>query len=133
MVVGPSGKNADRVTMAMEQARVKVVRVGSAPVAGEKLGSTMPQVVVLVAPTSPPLRDELTDRAAAVGAVVVEIDERLDGDDYEDVINDVITTAITRKMALDDLTPASAGSTATEPPQLLDDEAVDSGWDEDEG
>ncbi len=130
MVVGPSGKNADRVTVAMEQARVRVVRVGSVPVAGEKLGSSMPQVVVLIAPAIPPQRDELGDRAAAVGAVVVEVDERLDGEEYEEVINDIITTAITRKMALDALTPTNTAAFATEPPPTIDDESVDSGWDE---
>lgn len=130
MVVGPSGKNADRVTVAMEQARVKVVRVGSAPIAGEKLGSTMPQVVVLIAPPLPPLRDELTDRAAAVGAVVVEVDERIDGEEYEEIVNDIITTAITRKMALDAVSPTNPAAFATEPPTVLDDESVDSGWDE---
>jgi hypothetical protein len=130
MVVGPSGRNADRVTAAMEQARVRVVRVGSVPVAGEKLGSTMPQVVVLVAPPSPDMREELGDRASAVGAVVVEVTESVDGDDYEEIVNDIITTAITRKMALDALTPTNVAVGQTSPPHALDDDAVDSGWDE---
>jgi hypothetical protein len=108
MVVGPSGPNAERVSKALELARVRIVRVGSAPVACEKLAGAMPQVVILVAPvTQPSARGLLTDRADAVGAIVMEVDPRLEGDEYEDVVNDVITTAITRKMARDDMEPSS--------------------------
>lgn len=145
MVVGQSGKNADRVTAALEQARVRVVRVGSATVACEKLASTMPQVVILVTPMPQASRYELTERSSAVGAVLMEIDERLDGEEYEDVVNDVITTAITRKMARDDIEPSSSNApgpssggpnsrgrsgAVTAPPQVLDDETVDEGWDD---
>ena len=154
MVVGPSGPNADRVTAALEQARVKVVRVGSAPVACEKLAAAMPQVVILVAPQIAPLRADLADRAEAVGAVVMDVDEALDGEAYEDVVNEIITTAITRKMERDEVEPtsvtvdvseappplhANGSSTTTDPPTMvggadpetLDDAAVvDEGWDE---
>lgn len=155
MVVGPSGPNADRVTAALEQARVKVVRVGSAPVACEKLAAAMPQVVILVAPQIAPLRADLADRAEAVGALVVDVDERLEGDAYEDAVNEIITTAITRKMERDDVEPTSRAVGASEPPpsqsqgdahsattdpptmvgradpEVLDDAAVvDDGWDD---
>lgn len=138
--------------MALEQARVKVVRVGSAPVACEKVASTMPQVVILVAPQLDPLRADLVDRAEAVGAVVMDVDAALDGEAYEDVINEIITTAITRKMERDEVEPVTIavgmtepppphanGSAASEPPTMvgkadpatLDDSAVvDDGWDE---
>jgi hypothetical protein len=153
MVVGPSGRNADRVTAALEQARVKVVRVGSAPVACEKLASAMPQVVILVAPQLAPLRADLADRAEAVGAIVMDVDDALEGDAYEDVVNEIITTAITRKMERDEVVPSSGrgasasehppshanGSSATtDPPTMvgnvdpetLDSAVVDDGWDE---
>lgn len=146
MVVGPSGPNADRVTAALEQARVKVVRVGSAPVACEKLASAMPQVVILVAPQIAPLRADLSDRAEAVGAVVMDVDEALEGDAYEDVVNEIITTAITRKMERDEVEPTSGPQSGAEPltsasdpptligkadPAVLDDSAVvDDGWDD---
>ena len=77
MVVGPSGRHAERVTAALELARIRVIRVGSAPVACEKLGSAMPQVVILIAPIVTPLQVALTERADAVGALVTEIDEEL--------------------------------------------------------
>ena len=127
MVVGPGGKNANRVTAALEQARVRVVRVGSAPVACEKLASAMPQVVILVAPAPPHHRAELVDRAHAVGAIVMDVDEHLDGDAYEDVVNDIITTAITRKMARDDVEPTSAPQSGM--PSSEDAGTVDDGWD----
>ena len=155
MVVGPSGANADRVTAALEQARVKVVRVGSAPVACEKLAAAMPQVVILVAPPIGAMRAELADRAEAVGAIVMEVAETLEGDAYEDVVNEIITTAITRKMERDEVEPANravgasdmpppmsgngSSGTTTEPPTMmgradaamLDDSAVvDDGWDD---
>lgn len=154
MVVGPSGPNADRVTAALEQARVKVVRVGSAPVACEKLAGAMPQVVILVAPQIAPLRADLADRAEAVGAVVMDVDAALEGDAYEDVVNEIITTAITRKMERDEVVPtsgvtidvsepppplANGSNRTTDPPTLigkadpevLDEAAVlDDGWDE---
>lgn len=151
MVVGPSGPNADRVTAALEQARVKVVRVGSAPVACEKLASAMPQVVILVAPQIAPLRADLAERAEAVGAIVMDVDDALEGEAYEDVVNEIITTAITRKMERDEVEPTSLAVGATEPPpangpstttdpptmvgradpEVLDDAAVvDDGWDD---
>jgi hypothetical protein len=155
MVVGPSGPNADRVTAALEQARVKVVRVGSAPVACEKLASAMPQVVILVAPQIAPLRADLTDRAEAVGAIVMDVEEGLEGEAYEDVVNEIITTAITRKMERDEVVPSSGrGASASErpppsshangtsattdpptmvgkaDPEVLDSAVVDDGWDD---
>lgn len=140
MVVGPSGPNADRVTAALEQARVKVVRVGSAPVACEKLAAAMPQVVILVGPQLAPLRADLHDRAEAVGAIVMDVDGSLEGDAYEDVVNEIITTAITRKMERDEVEPTSGPSSrsATQPPAMvgkaepavLDDSVVDDGWDD---
>src|SRR4051812_24750394 len=63
LVVGPSGRNADRVTAALEQAKMRVVRVGSAPVASQKLAGVMPQVVVLVSTPSTAQRDELADHS----------------------------------------------------------------------
>jgi hypothetical protein len=152
MVVGPSGPNADRVTAALEQARVKVFRVGSAPVACEKLAASMPQVVILVGPQLAPLRADLVDRAEAVGAIVMDVDDALEGDAYEDTINEIITTAITRKMERDEVEPTSRAVGASEPPprangssattdpptmvgnadaSTLDDSAVvDEGWDD---
>ena len=144
MVVGQSGRNADRVTAALEQARVRVVRVGSATVACEKLASTMPQVVILVTPMPEASKYELSERSSAVGAILIEIGEALYGDEYEDVVNDIITTAITRKMARDDIDPSSSSSgsnsagptsrgrsgAVTAPPQVLDDEVIDDGWDD---
>jgi hypothetical protein len=117
MVVGPSGKNADRVTAALELARVKVVRVGSAPVACEKLAGAMPQVVILVARPADAMRADLAERAEAVGAIVVEVDASLEGDAYEDVVNEIITTAITRKMERDEVSPSSEGATLEPPPE----------------
>jgi hypothetical protein len=116
MVVGPSGPNAERVTAALEQARVKVVRVGSAPVACEKLAAAMPQVVILVAPPLARLRADLADRAEAVGAIVMDVDERLEGDAYEDIVNEIITTAITRKMERDEVEPRSRPAGTSAPP-----------------
>lgn len=155
MVVGPSGPNAERVTAALEQARVKVVRVGSAPVACEKIASAMPQVVILIAPQIERLRADLADRAEAVGAVVMDVDAALDGEAYEDVVNEIITTAITRKMERDEVEPVTItvgqsepppvhatnanGSTASEPPTMIgradpasldEDAVVDDGWDD---
>lgn len=139
MVVGPTGRNADRVTAALEQARVKVVRVGSAPVACEKLAAAMPQVVILVAPQIAPLRAALADRAEAVGAIVIDVDDALEGDAYEDAVNEIITTAITRKMERDEVEPTTILVGESEPPTMvgkqdaggLDDSAVvDDGWDD---
>jgi len=134
MIVGPSGPNAERVTAALEQARVKVVRVGSSPVACEKLAGAMPQVVILIARELPPLKHELEDRASAVGALVMEVDEQLDGDAYEDIVNDIITTAITRKMERDEVAPKSSPDKG--PPsvernaEMLDGDEVDDGWED---
>ncbi len=125
-VVGPSGPNADRVTVALEQARIRIVRLGSAAVACERVVGAMPQVIVLLDAISGAERDVLTDRSTAVGAALIDVESTLEGEAFEDVINDVITTAIQRKLLRDEVEKNEAKPA----PGAMATEEIDGDWEE---
>ena len=69
MLVGPNGDVADKVAIGFEHAYMRVVRVGHAAAACERLAVAMPQVVVVLGTLRADERDALSDRATAVGAL----------------------------------------------------------------
>jgi hypothetical protein len=123
MLVGPNGDVADKVTTGFEYARVRVVRVGHAAAACERLAVAMPQVVVVVGTLRADERDALADRATAVGALVMYVDPELDGETVDELVARAAQAAIERKLVRDESGPAGA---VTEPPP--NDEDVDSQW-----
>jgi hypothetical protein len=125
IVVGPSGANADRVIQALEQARIHIVRLGSAAVACERVVAAMPQVIVLLHAISGAERDVLADRATAVGAMLVDVDAKVEGEAFEELINDIITTAIQRKLSRDECEK----NEALPAPGALATEEIDGDWD----
>ena len=123
MLVGPTGRVADLVTALFAKARVTVVRVVRAAVACERLAVSMPQVVVVLGTLQADERDALSDRATAVGALLMYFDLELDEETLRELVARAAMAAIERKLIRDESGPAGSVS---EPPGADDD--VDSKW-----
>jgi hypothetical protein len=124
MLVGPNGNVADNVTAGFEKARVRVLRVGHAAAACERLAIAMPQVVVVLGTLRADERDALADRATAVGALLMYVDPELDAETLDELVARAATAAIERKLQRDESGPA--GSLSEPPPGA--DEEIDSQW-----
>ena len=124
MLVGPNGSVADRVTHRFEEAHVKVVRVAHAAAACERLAVAMPQVVVVLGTLREDERDALSDRATAVGALLMYVDPQLDAETLEELVARAAQAAIERKLLRDESGPAGGFSESA--PGA--DEEVDSKW-----
>ena len=81
------------------------------------------KVVVVLGTLRPDEREALTDRATAVGALVMYVDPELDQETLDELVARAAQSAIERKLLRDE--PAAAG-TASEPPGASED--VDSQW-----
>ena len=125
MLVSPNGAVADRVASRFEEAHVKVVRVAHAAAACERLAVAMPQVVVVLGTLRSDERDALSDRATAVGALLMYVDPELDAETLEELVARAAQAAIERKIQRDDSGPAGA---LAEAPNDEDDTEVDSKW-----
>jgi hypothetical protein len=123
MLVGPNGAVADKVTGGFESARVRVVRVGHAAAACERLAVAMPQVVVVLGTLRADERDALADRATAVGALLMYVDPELDQETLDELVARAAQAAFERKLQRDESGPA--GSLSDPPPS---DDDVDSQW-----
>jgi hypothetical protein len=123
LLVGPNSPVADRVTEGFEQAAVRVLRVGHAAAACERLPVAMPQVVVVLGALHAEEREALADRATAVGALIMYVDPELDPETLEELVQRAASAAIERKIQRDDAARADRAST---PPEAEDD--VDSKW-----
>lgn len=125
MLLGPVGEVADRVASRFEEAHVKVVRVGHAAAACERLAVAMPQVVVVLGTLRPDEREALVDRTTAVGALLMYVDPELDAATLEELVTRAAQAAIERKLLRD---AVAAAAPAGEPAAAQDDDEVDSKW-----
>ena len=125
MLVSPNGTVADRVASRFEEAHVKVVRVAHAAAACERLAVAMPQVVVVLGTLRSDERDALSDRATAVGALLMYVDPELDAETLEELVARAAQAAIERKLLRDESGPAGALAGA---PSDEDEAEVDSKW-----
>lgn len=126
MLLGPNGEVADRVASRFEEAHLKVVRVGHAAAACERLAVTMPQVVVVLGTLRPDERDALVDRATAVGALLMYVDPELDAETLEELVTRAAQAAIERRISRDE--SAQSGTPRAESPDPSADDEVDSKW-----
>ena len=126
MLLGPSGEVSDRVAIRFEEAHMKVVRVGHAAAACERIAVAMPQVVVVLGTLRPDERDALVDRATAVGALLMYVDPELDAETLEELVVRAAQAAIERRLSRDE--SAARGAPRAESPDLSSDEEVDSKW-----
>jgi hypothetical protein len=129
MLLGPDGTIAEKLTRAFAQTSVRLIRLVHAVAACERLPEAMPQVVVVIGPLGDRERDELTDRATAVGALVLDVDAGLDDDVLVALAERAATTAFERKLR-QDAESGNAGGMVTEAPPSSDEEDadLDSNW-----
>jgi hypothetical protein len=125
MLVGPNGDAADKVAAGFALLRIRVIRVGHAAAACERLAVAMPQVVIVLGDLRADERDALLDRTAAVGALVLHVDPELDSETLDELIERAATAAVQRKFSRDE---AARGGTAASAPPAGKDDDVDSGW-----
>jgi hypothetical protein len=127
MLVGPDGTVAEKVQRGFAQALVHIVRVYLPSAACEALPVAMPQVVIVIGSLKSDERDALSDRATAVGALVVDVDPDLDDESLEALIGRAATAAITKKLLSDESGPAGASSSSTDAEDEAE-EDIDSKW-----
>ena len=100
LLVGAEGsvpsELAIKVFSAFTHARMRIVRVGGPELACERMVTTMPQVVVTLGPLLPQQRVDLGDHAAAVGAVMVELDANIDPADLDQQLAAAVEQATDR-------------------------------------
>jgi hypothetical protein len=146
MLVAPRGPLADDVTERFERARVLLTRVASAAAACERMAVAMPQVVVVLGNVTAEEHDALSDRATAVGALVMYVDPALEEAAMQEVVERAARVAIERSLlreqasSLTETTtqpPVSGGNldAVTEPPSAgvdidvtIEDDDLDSKW-----
>ena len=116
MLLGPSGEVSDRVAIRFEEAHMKVVRVGHAAAACERIAVAMPQVVVVLGTLRPDERD----------ALLMYVDPELDAETLEELVVRAAQAAIERRISRDE--SAARGAPRAESPDLSSDEEVDSKW-----
>jgi hypothetical protein len=107
----------ERVAALFEAAYVRVVSSPNAAAAGNRLADVMPQVVVILGTLRPEERSELTDKATAVGALVMNIDPELDPETLDELVNRAVRTALERRLR--------AETNEEDPPST---DEVDEGW-----
>jgi hypothetical protein len=100
---------------------VRVVRVDHATAAYESLAVAMPQVVIVLGSLRADERNELADRATAVGALLMHVDPDLDPDALDDLVDRAAQAALERKLARDD------DEKEPGPPSSAEDD-IDSHW-----
>lgn len=136
MLVGVSARVnravAEKIEAAFAQAKVRAVHVPDVAVACERVGTSMPQVVVVMGQPDAQSEGRLADCAEAVGAAVIYIDPALDDVTLEETINAAVDTAIHRKLLQEERARSphveSGGPGQTEIPVALEGDDVDEGW-----
>jgi hypothetical protein len=125
MVVGARGRNATRIIDAFERMRVIVVPIDAVQTACDRLAVEMPHVVLVATSLRDDERDALSDRATAVGALVVNVDPELDDETFADFIERTVQAVIERKLRNE-----SAEAEANGAHEHVSPDELDEGWDE---
>lgn len=129
LIVGASGLHVLGVVSAFERERLPTVRAEDIPTACELIVHEMPLAVVVLVPTRDHAeRDDLIDRALAVGALVVALDPHLDDATFQQVLEDAVHAVLERKRARQAAEQrARAHAPSVAPP---DEDEIDGGWSE---
>lgn len=126
-------------------ARMRIVRVGGPELACERMVTTMPQVVVTLGLLLPQQRADLGDHAAAVGAVMVELDPELDPDTLDQLLTNAVEEATNRTrrnndeeleeleevgvdVSVDTIPPPAEDGADTDAPKAADADEIDENW-----
>lgn len=123
ILLGLPGNVFDTVAEALQSSGVNVIRVGNVTAACERLPLAMPQVVVVLGALKDDEREMLTDRATAVGALVVNVDPAVDQETLDDLVQRTVRVALERKLRRD--SGSGAPGAPTNPPAADD---VDDNW-----
>lgn len=140
MLVGAGGASEaamSAVAEAFEGLGLVAFRSASLREACDTLAIVMPRVVVVLGSLAAGEREALTDRATAVGALVVQMDPALDRETVLEFVGRAAAVARERTLGSGEASattapPGDAGTKTTTPPAQLDDVEVDvdldSGW-----
>lgn len=128
LIVGATGINVLKVVSAFEGRRITTVRVDDVNGANERIPADMPHVVLVLIPITAEQQEALSDRALAVGALVVHVNPT--DPSLAEILDKVIVQALERKLHRDQADLARAVNVAavdTAPPPPAE---IDEGWDE---
>jgi hypothetical protein len=101
LVIGPEGDLAAHCRASLEQVMIRVVRVGHVAAAAERLPIVMPQAVLVLVPLAKEERNNLVDRAAAVGALIFDIDGALPQAELNAALDRAALEAVERGLVRD--------------------------------
>jgi hypothetical protein len=101
LIVGVESELAAKCKDAFERVMIRVVRVGHAAAACERLPVVMPQVLLLLDPVEANDRENLVDRATAVGALMFDVNSTLRGSALDAFLDNAAKSAIERGLQRD--------------------------------
>ena len=127
LLVGATGRHVLRVVTAFESRRIQTFRAEDIHDACEKIPLEMPHVVLALLPATPAEREELADRALAVGALVVHADPLLDDEAMRDLLEQVVAAALERR-ARQDAAELAVEATDLPSQEELDAAVLEEGW-----
>lgn len=127
LIVGATGMNVLKVVSAFEGRRIGTVRVDDVAAANERIPRDMPHAVLVLIPTTASEQEEISERALAVGAIVVHASATDPA--LSDILDRLIVAALQNKLAREqvDLPSSNKIETDTAPPPPA---SIDEGWDE---
>lgn len=127
LIVGATGLNVLRVVTAFESKRILTLREDTIAAACDRIGVEMPNVVLLLVPPVDAAEHEaLSDRALAVGALVVHIDPALDAESFKELLENTVKAALERKIRRETAESQDRGTGASDVPP----DELDAGWNE---
>jgi len=101
LLIGAETPLVARAKELLEQVMIRVTRAGHIAAAAERLPVVMPQAVVVFGSYTPSERDNLVDRATAVGALVFYVDDKLPLADIEPLVEGIAKAAVERGLTRD--------------------------------
>jgi hypothetical protein len=102
LFVGGTEEVATRSAEVFEAVQIRVVRVGHLAAALERVPVLMPQMILVLEPLHGTERDDLNDRAKAVGALVLDVDPGLDAETRGEILERAAQAAFERGLVRDE-------------------------------
>lgn len=101
LLVGADSALVRKAKELLEQVMIRVTRASHVAAAAERLPVVMPQAVVLFGSFTPAERENLVDRATAIGALVFYVDDKLPPADVEPLVEGIAKAAVERGLTRD--------------------------------
>jgi len=102
LFIGANEELATKSAEIFEMVRIRVVRVAHPAAANERIPVVMPQMIVLLDQLHGTEREDLNDRAKAVGALVVDVDPTLDDGTRAEILERAAKAAFERGLTRDE-------------------------------